>query len=130
MDYVALVIVLALLQYFFFVAMVGKARGKYSIKAPAISGDEMFERIFRVQQNTLEQLLIFLPSIYLFAIYVHALSAAGIGILFILGRAIYYRGYISDPATRGKGMLLGLASYGILTLGALIGIILNLVKSL
>ena len=63
MDYVALVILLAVMQYFFFLSMVGKARGEYSIKAPATTGHDMFERIYRVQQNTLEQLVIFIPSI-------------------------------------------------------------------
>jgi glutathione S-transferase len=127
MDYVALVIVLAIIQYFFFVAMVGKARGKYSINAPATTGDKNFERVFRVQQNTLEQLIIFIPSLYLFALYVHALAAAGIGLFFLMGRAIYYKSYINDPSTRTVGMALGVFSYAILTIGALIGIVLNIV---
>lgn len=127
MEYVALVSILALMQYFFFVAMVGKARGTYSVKAPATTGNEMFERVFRVQQNTLEQLIIFLPSIYLFGLYVHALAAAGIGVFFLLGRAIYYKSYITDPSTRTVGMVLGVFSYVVLTLGALIGVVSELV---
>lgn len=127
MDYVALVILLAVMQYFFFVMMVGKARGEYSISAPATTGHDMFERIYRVQQNTLEQLIIFLPSIYLFAHYIHALAAAGIGVFFLLGRMIYYKSYIADPATRGTGMMIGFIAYVILMIGALIGIILKLV---
>ncbi len=127
MAYVALVIILALIQYLFFIAMVGKARGKYSVNAPATSGHEIFERIYRVQQNTLEQLVIFIPSIYLFGLYVHAPAAAGIGLFFLLGRAIYYKSYVTDPATRGTGMLIGFFAFTILMLGALIGIILELV---
>ena len=127
MHYVSLVILLALLEYFFFIAMVGAARGKYSINAPAISGDPNFERIFRVQQNTLEQLVIFIPALYLFGLYVHALAGAAIGLLFLIGRAIYYKAYITDPSTRTVGMICGVASYAILSLGALIGIILELI---
>ncbi len=130
MDYVALVIVLALVQYFFFTGMVGKARGKYSINAPATIGDEMFERYFRVQQNTLEQLIIFIPSIYLFGLYVHAIAAAGIGVFFLIGRMIYFKGYVSDPSSRGKGMAIGFCAFAILLLGALVGIILALFKTL
>jgi glutathione S-transferase len=127
MDYVALVVVLSLMQYFFFVAMVGKARGKYSVSAPATVGNDMFERYYRVQQNTLEQLVIFIPSIYLFGLYIHTLAAAGIGVFFLIGRAVYYKSYIADPATRGTGMMIGFFAFLILLLGALIGIILNLV---
>lgn len=128
MHFVALVILLALMQYLFFVAMVGKARGQYSISPPATTGNEMFERIYRVQQNTLEQLIIFIPALYLFALYIHALSAAGIGVFFLLGRMVYYRSYIADPATRGTGMLIGFFAYLVLMIGSLIGIILALVK--
>jgi hypothetical protein len=127
MDYVALVIILSLVQYFFFVAMVGKARGTYSIKAPATSGHEIFERIYRVQQNTLEQLVIFIPSIYLFGIYIHSLVAAGVGVFFRLGRMIYYKSYVADPDTRGTGMMIGCFAFIILMLGSLVGIIAALV---
>jgi len=126
MYYVALVVVLAIMQFLFFAAMVGKARGIYSISAPATTGNEMFERFYRVQQNTLEQLIIFIPSIYLFALYIHAAAAAGIGMFFILGRAVYYKSYINDPGTRGPGMILGFVACLVLMLGALIGIITKL----
>jgi len=126
MDYVALVIVLAITQFLFFAAMVGKARGTYSISAPATTGNEMFERFYRVQQNTLEQLIIFIPSIYLFALYMHALAAAGIGVFFLLGRVVYYKSYIKDPATRGPGMVIGFLACLVLMSGALIGIIMEL----
>ena len=130
MDYVALVIVLSLVEYFFFIGMVGKARGKYEIKAPATTGDEMFERYFRVQQNTLEQLIIFIPSIYFFGLYVHALGAAAIGLFFLIGRALYYKGYVGEPATRGTGMMIGFIAFVILLLGSLIGIIVALAKTI
>jgi glutathione S-transferase len=127
MDYVALVIVLAILEYFFFMGMVGKARGDYSVKAPATTGDEMFERYYRVHQNTLEQLVMFIPCIYFFGIYMHALGAAGLGLLFLIGRMVYFKAYIADPASRGVGMMIGFLSIMILMLGALVGIIIEIV---
>jgi len=123
MEYVAIVVLLSLLEYIFFVGMTGKARGTYSINAPAISGDENFERMFRVQQNTLEQLIIFIPAIFLCAYYLHALAAAGIGVFFIIGRAIYYKGYISDPKKRGTGFVITFFTSVILILGGLGGIV-------
>ncbi|NKB36747.1 MAG: MAPEG family protein [Gammaproteobacteria bacterium] len=127
MDYVALVIVLAILEYFFFMGMVGKARGDYSVKAPATTGDEMFERYYRVHQNTLEQLVMFIPSIYCFGVYMHALGAAALGLLFLIGRMVYFKAYIADPDSRGVGMMIGFMSIMILMLGALVGIIIELI---
>ncbi len=127
MDYVALVIVLAILEYLFFMGMVGKARGQYSVKAPATTGDEMFERYYRVHQNTLEQLIMFIPCVYFFGVYMHALGAAALGLLFLIGRMVYYKAYIADPASRGVGMMIGFLSIMILMLGALVGIIIELV---
>ena len=126
MHYVSFVIVLTLLEYFFFVAMVGAARDKYWINASATTGDPNFESIFRIQQNSLEQLVIFIPAIYLFGLYVHATTTAVIGLLFLI-RAIYYKAYITDTATRTIGMVCGFVSYTILLLGALIGIILEII---
>ena len=67
MEYATLIVLLALLQYTWFTMRVGMARGKYNIKAPACDGDETWERLFRVQQNTLEQLIVFIPACYAFA---------------------------------------------------------------
>ena len=125
MKYVTLVVIIALLEYLFFTMKTGKARMESGLKAPAVTGNEMFERCFRVQQNTLEQLIVFIPAIYICGTYLHELGAAGIGLLFITGRALYFRAYISDPEQRGPGMVLtGLASV-LLLLGGLIGVIIR-----
>ena len=121
MEPIAVVTVLTLLEYFFFSLMVARARGKAGLKAPAVVGDSNFERHFRVQQNTLEQLVIFLPSLWLFGLYVHTLGGAAIGLVFIVGRFVYYRSYVRDPDTRGTGFLIGEAPQAILILGGLIG---------
>ena len=97
MTLVHLVIGLALVEFFVFLNAVGRARDTYHVPAPATTGNEVFERYFRVQMNTLEQLIIFVPAILLFARYVHPLVAAALGLVFILGRWLYFRAYVKDP---------------------------------
>lgn len=126
MLYVALVVILALLEYVVFTALVGKARGTHSVDAPAVTGNEKFERMFRAHQNTLEQLIVFLPAIYLCAHYAHALSAAGIGLLFVIGRFLYFRAYVNEPSSRVVGMVMTMGANALLLLGALGGVIRSL----
>jgi len=127
MEYVALVVIVALIEYMFFTMQVGRARIKYEIKAPATTGNEIFERFFRVQQNTLEQLILFIPSIYLFAVYVHEITAAVLGLFFIIGRALFFKHYTTSPDKRAAGMILGMLANTVLLLGALIGILISII---
>jgi glutathione S-transferase len=126
MEYISLVVIIALIEYLFFQGMAGKARGQYQIKAPAIIGNENFERSLRVQQNTLEQLIIFIPVIYLAGFYANEIAAALLGSLFLIGRPLYYKSYINDPSKRGPGMLIGYIPTVLLALMALVGVILRL----
>lgn len=126
MELVAIVVVLSLLQYIYFGALVGRARVKYKIDAPAVSGDPVFERYYRVQMNTLESLVIFLPSIFIFASYISANIAAALGIVFIIGRQLYQRAYIKDPKTREVGFLLTILPSLILALGGLVGAVMQI----
>jgi glutathione S-transferase len=128
MQLVAIVTVLALVQYFILGLQVGQARGKFGIEAPAISGHPIFERHFRVHQNTMEQLVLFLPALWLFATYVSAPIAAGLGVLFIVGRFIYARGYVADPKKRGPGTALTALATMVLLLGGLVGALVQLVR--
>src|SRR5579862_9673753 len=89
----AFVTCLAILMYFFFSFQVGKARGTYGIKAPAISGNPDFERVFRAHMNTLEWMPIFLPALWLFAVYIGDAIAAALGVIWIVGRIVYTTGY-------------------------------------
>src|SRR5512134_2873218 len=107
MAYLAIVTVLALLEYLGIGFLVGRARGKYGIKAPATSGHPMFERTFRVHQNTLEQMVVFLPALWLFGLFVSSIWGAAVGLLFIIGRVLYVQGYLADPEKRGPGFVLG-----------------------
>jgi len=126
MPYVHLVIALALVEFFVFGTAVARARTRYHVPPPATTGNAEFERYFRVHMNTLEQLVIFLPSIVLFAHYLNAYVAAALGALFIIGRALYFQGYVKDPERRHFGFGVG----GIATLVLLIGGIFGTVRAL
>jgi uncharacterized membrane protein YecN with MAPEG domain len=125
MELVAVVSVLALIEYFEFGALVGRERGRKGIEAPAVTGDPVFERYFRVHQNTLEQLVMFLPGVWLFGLYVSAPIAAGIGLVFVVARVLYLQGYVSDPKKRRTGALLTALSVVVLLLGGMVGAIVH-----
>jgi glutathione S-transferase len=121
MPYTDIVTALALLQFIWFGMLVAKARGKYGVKAPAVTGNEVFERHFRVQQNTLELLIAFVPGLYLFSHYFNPLWAAGLGVVYLIGRQLYATSYVKDPASRGAGYGLSALPTLILILGGLVG---------
>ena len=121
MPYVDIVTALALLQFVWFGMQVAGARGKYGVKAPAVTGNETFERHFRVQQNTLELLIVFIPGLYIFAHYFNPLWAAALGIVYLIGRQIYSMSYVKDPASRSAGFGLSFLPALILVVGGLIG---------
>ena len=121
MEYLAVTSALALLEYAVFGALVGAARGRYSVPAPATSGHPEFERYFRVHQNTLEQLIIFLPSLWLFGFYVNPVIGSLIGLVFLIGRVVYFRGYVRDPQKRSVGFLIGYLASAVLLVGGLFG---------
>ena len=122
MELVALITLLALVQYFVFGFQVGQMRAKHGVKAPAISGHPEFERMFRVQQNTMEQLVMFIPALWICAQYGDPRWAAGIGLFFIVGRFIYKRSYVADPATRSLGFTISIVSTTVLIGWGLYGI--------
>ena len=121
MAYVQIVLALALLQFMYFGIAVGRARGVYKCPAPATTGNEMFERYFRVQMNTLEQLVVFIPAIFLFAMKVDPRWAAGLGAVYLVGRVLYFTSYVRDPAKRGPGFGLTAIPNLALVVGGLIG---------
>jgi glutathione S-transferase len=114
----ALVTLFAVLFYFFTGAKVGRARATFGIKAPATSGHPDFERAFRVQMNTLEWMPIFLPSLWLFAIYISDAGAAGIGVVWIIGRIFYFVGYAKAAEKRTPGFVIQAVAAFVLWTGA------------
>jgi uncharacterized membrane protein YecN with MAPEG domain len=121
MELVAVVIVLALLEFVVFGALVGRARGRYGVKAPATGGHEIFDRYFRVHYNTMEMLVVFVPAIWLFGLYVSPRWGAILGAIFIVGRILYLRGYVADPSKREFGFGLSVLPVVVLLVGALLG---------
>ena len=132
MELVILIVVLALLEYIVFFIQVGRARTKYNIKAPAVTGHPVFERHLRVQQNTLEQLIIFIPAIFSYAYVAENIGwagneiAAALGVIFLIGRAVYARSYVRDPAGRALGFGLTFLPSAVLLAGTLIGIMISI----
>jgi len=116
----------ALVVYVVFTVNVGRARGKYNVPAPQVSGNPDFERVVRVQQNTLEQLALFLPSLWMCAVLFSPLVAAGLGGAWTLARILYAWGYYSAAEKRGPGFgLTVLSSFALLICG-----VIGAVKSL
>jgi uncharacterized membrane protein YecN with MAPEG domain len=111
------------LQYVYFGIAVGRARARYGVRAPAVTGHEVFERHFRVQQNTLELLVLLLPALWLFALYASATWAAMLGSVYLVGRGVYYTQYVRDPATRSLGFGLSMLPILVLVVGALVAIV-------
>ena len=122
----ALITLLTVILMFVTAMNVGRARGKYKIAAPATSGDPMFDRAFRVQMNTLEYGVMFLPSLWLFAFYVSTTWASVLGAAWLVGRVWYAVGYMQDPKKRGPGYGISFFALIILTIGALIGLVMHL----
>lgn len=120
MEAIAVVTILALMQFYLFGFQVGQMRAKHGIKAPATIGHPEFERMFRVQQNTMEQLVMFLPALWIFGVLGSPLWAAALGVVFIIGRYVYKRSYVADPSARGLGFALSTSAAAILMIGSLI----------
>ena len=121
--YPALVTCLALFVYVWNFMSAGSARGKHGIVAPATTGHPDFERKLRIQQNMVEQLILFIPALWIFSLAVWALMGAALGLVFVLGRILYSVSYVRDPAKRGPGFGLGILSTLILLVGGFIGVI-------
>ena len=126
MVFVHLIIFLGLLEYIVFLGLVGATRDKLNVPAPATTGNPEWERLYRIQQNTLEQLMLFIPGIYGFAYYVDATWAAAIGLIYLVGRIVYFLGYRQAAEKRGPGALMSFIPNLILVAGALVGVILTL----
>jgi len=122
----ALVAILALAVYIGTFINAGRMRHRFDVKPPSVTGPPEFERALRVQQNTLEQIVWFLPSLWLFVLFVSPVWGGVIGCVWIVGRVIYAISYQRDSAKRGLGFVIAMVSSATLLIGALAGAIVNL----
>lgn len=116
---VAIATLLALLLYAAMGIGVARARRRTGIDAPAMTGDPILERAVRVQANTLEWMPIFLVSLWVFALYWNDLVAALAGLVWIVGRILYWRGYMDEPGKREVGFIVQALTCAVLLFGAL-----------
>ncbi len=123
MEAIAIVTILALLQFVWISVQVGTMRGRHGVKAPAISGHPEFERAFRVQQNTMEQLVVFLPALWMFGHFVQPLWGAGFGLVFIIGRFVYRAEYLKDPGSRSPGFMITFLPTAIMLIWLLVALL-------
>src|SRR2546421_9288475 len=117
-HFTALVTCLAISLYFFTSIRVSQARATFGIKVPSITGNPDFERVFRVQMNTLEWMPIFLPALWLFAIHIGDAAAAALGAVWIVGRILYWNGYRQAANKRSMGFTVQALGWFALRLGA------------
>ena len=126
MEATVIVTILALAQYVLFGIQVGAMRTKHGVRAPAQAGHEEFERMNRVHLNTLEQLVVFLPALWLQAFYANPLWGAIVGLVYVVGRFIYRSEYLKDPSTRGPGFAMSIVPSMVLLIWALVAAILKM----
>jgi uncharacterized membrane protein YecN with MAPEG domain len=121
MAWVDLVVMLALLEYLGFAICVARARGQHGVEPPAMTGHPIVERWLRVQGNTLELLILFVPGLWAAARYWKPEYMAAVGVVFVIGRALYAKGYVDEPVKRSMGFLLSILSALALVLLAAVG---------
>ena len=119
MNWLNLAIALALLQALVFGMLVGRARGRYGVKAPATTGHEIFDRYYRVQMNTLELLVLLVPAAYLAVDTLGSRNSAIAVALYLVGRVLYLRGYVADPSKREIGFGLSVLPVLVLIIAAI-----------
>jgi glutathione S-transferase len=128
-NFTAVVTLVAVMLYFATGCRVAQARGRFGVKAPATTGHPDFERAFRVQMNTLEWMPIFLPALWLAAIYVSDMGAALLGVVWVGGRVLYMHGYTQAAEKRETGFFVQAIAAGLLWLAALIGTVASLLHA-
>jgi uncharacterized MAPEG superfamily protein len=125
MELPAIVTLIALIEYMVFSFRAGAGRATYGVEAPATSGSADWERLHRVHQNTLEQLIVFLPALWIFSHYWGPTLGAAIGAVFVIARPVYAAAYVKNPPSRSAGFVAGFLANVVLVVGALIGAIMN-----
>jgi glutathione S-transferase len=124
-HYTAVVTLLAIAFYFFVGTRVAVARDKFGVRLPATTGNPDFERVFRIQANTLEWMPVFLVPLWLCAIYLSDIGAAALGLVWILGRVLYFVGYSRAVEKRLPGFFIQSTACLLLFIGAAIGVVMR-----
>jgi glutathione S-transferase len=124
-HYTALVTLLAVAFYFFLATRVAAAHGKFNVKLPAMAGNPDFERIVRAHVNTLEWMPTFLVPLWLCAVYLSDVTAAGLGLVWIVGRMLYWNGYSEAVEKRLPGFFVQASACFLLFIGALVGVVMH-----
>ena len=128
LKYTAIVTILSVLLYLYIGTRVSAARRKFGVKLPAVSGHPDFERVFRAHMNTLEWMPIYLPLLWLCAVYLNDMAAAAVGIVWIIGRAMYSAGYAAAVEKRSSGFFVQAMACLVLLVGAIAGIAMHFVS--
>jgi glutathione S-transferase len=126
--YTSLITLLTVLLMFGLTFNVGRARGKYLVKAPAVTGHKLFERAYRIQLNTIENVLMFLPALWLYAIFIGDKGAGDSGLIWLIARVWYAIAYQQNPAKRGLGFIISILVIAGLWTGAAYGIFHQYIK--
>ncbi len=123
----SLAIILIVLLQFCFAFLVGKARGRSGISAPAMSGDAGLERALRVQGNTIEQVVMFLPALLIAMPLLGDIYSAILAAIWIVGRVLFANGYMREPKTRGPGFLITVLALAVTVICAIVGAVRTLI---
>ena len=123
--YTAIVTLLAVVLYFFMAARVATVRSRFDVKHPATTGHPDFERVFRAHINTLEWIPIFFPTLWIAAFYFSDRAAAAVGLLWIVGRIVFFIGYSKAVEKRVPGFVIQLVACVLLAIGAVAGIVMH-----
>jgi glutathione S-transferase len=126
MAEMAIVTIIMLVQFMYFSIEVGKMRQKHGAKAPVMSGHEEYERSNRIHQNTMEQLVVIIPAMWIFGQFFNPLYAAGLGAVYVVARFVYRAAYMKDPSGRTIGFTTGFLAMAALVLGGLVGAVMKL----
>jgi glutathione S-transferase len=121
-----LITLLAVITFQATAMQVGRARMRHGVKPPLMSGPPAFERAMRVQQNTLEQIVVFLPAFWLAVLFSNATAASVLGAVWVLGRVLYAVGYLRAPEQRGLGFAISFIATTVLLVMALVGSVMRL----
>jgi uncharacterized membrane protein YecN with MAPEG domain len=124
-----LVIVLAVVEVLVLAMLVARGRGKYGVPAPAMTGHPRWERLCRVHQNSIEQLVMFIPLFFAYVLNVGVYSGLILGVVYLIARIVYAVGYVRDPGSRAVGAFLTLGVQAWLAVGALIGLAAKVARS-